>query len=62
MSYTNNERANIDIFNYLSIDALEKIGITEPTEKQILLMEKLLRDSVAKEFKFYKYKGLQVIA
>ena len=56
------EKVSIDIFNYLSIEALEKIGIMEPTEKQIALMEKLLRHSAEQEFKVDIYKGLKIIA
>lgn len=62
MNFINYEKARIDIFNYLSIEALEKIGIMEPTEKQIALMEKLIRNSAEQEFKIDIYKGLKIIA
>lgn len=52
----------IDIINYLSIDALEKIGILAPTEEQIFLMEKLLRLSMQSGSTFNNDSQYELIA
>lgn len=53
--------AKIDIINYLSIDALEKIGIIDPPERMIQSMEKLLRYSAEQDLGINKYKRFEVI-
>lgn len=53
--------AKVDIINYLSIDALEKIGIIDPPEKIIQSMERLLRYSAEQEFGINKYKLFEII-